>query len=436
MHRLAASTAAVFALFAVASCQLSCNSQLRLLPQFQHLFSHCGCTYSTWSDWEPISTVDVPTSQCPSGKSITEERIQRVVSGGCAEKKETRNICEPELVDQIILSLGLGSSGHHISQAVVPITFSAVRPLLVTNGTLPTAAPSSQLRSTRSTCGVEQICHHVTTPRGKRSAKEELRRPLNRRRRSPGTEPQPLPVNPIPFSIAEHGARYRRQTNCLPNGMQHILFVLDTSGSISVSEFNRVTSVLSELVLFFCNPIKIAVMTFDHEYYVEFCFNCYDNTCGGRFGAMEAVKNIDRNAHRSGTRYTHTAGAAQCVCDFILSPTCGLDPTANCIDVVFLTDGKSNDPNLDVCNEINCLHNRFGVNTYAIGIDDASKPELECISEAVPGQFHLFNFLSFDDFEDTFQQLVDILLAGSLNPNGDPYVCIDPQAGVGIDPCI
>ena len=216
--------------------------------------------------------------------------------------------------------------------------------------------------------------------------------------------------------------------------MQHILFVLDTSGSIPEATFNMVTSVLSNLVLFFCNPIKISVMTFDHEYYVEFCFNCYDNTCAGRLAARTAMTNIDYDFNRSGTRYTHTGGAAQCVCDFMLDLTCGLPPTANCIDVIFLTDGRSNDPNRNVCQDIRCLHNRFGVTTYAIGIANALQSELECISDADPGEYHLFNFDTFDQFNATFHQLVDVLLSGAVSPSGEPYVCIGTQ-GVGTQAC-
>ena len=268
---------------------------------------------------------------------------------------------------------------------------------------------------------------------GKRSVLEEKRRPnLRKLRRS--ASPAPLAVDPIPFNIAQHGARYRRQTTCLPNGMQHILFVLDTSGSIAESTFNHVTSTLSGLLAFFCNPIKVAVMTFDHEYYVEFCFNCYDNTCLGRIGASAAMANIDYGFNRAGTRYTHTGGATQCVCDFMLTQTCGLDPTANCIDVVYLTDGRSNDPNRNVCDDISCLHNRFGVTTYAIGVENAVQSELDCITDADPGEYHLFNFDTFDEFFVAFDELVTILASGAVNPNGDPYVCIGTQ-GVGIEAC-
>ena len=268
-----------------------------------------------------------------------------------------------------------------------------------------------------------------------------MKRPHINKRRSL-SEPEPLPVDPTPFNVLEHGARYRRQqeNECLPNGMRHILFILDTSGSIRETNFNRITAALSTLVLLFCRPIKIAVMTFDHEYFVEFCFNCFENTCTGRYDAGVAIRSINYTRYDgTGTRWTHTAGAAQCVCNFMLSETCGLSLTANCIDVVFITDGRSNDPNHDVCSEIRCLHNRFGVNTFAIGIGYVNITELECIvnHDIGPGQFHLFNFLSFNEFHNKMQEMIHRLMIPASS-DSDPYTCIDPEvSGGGTDevPC-
>ena len=45
-------------------------------------------------------------------------------------------------------------------------------------------------------------------------------------------------VDTKPFNVVERGARYRRQEDC---EYQHILFVLDTSGSITGETFNNVT---------------------------------------------------------------------------------------------------------------------------------------------------------------------------------------------------
>ena len=92
MHRLAASAAVALAWLTVATCHLSCNSQLRLLPAFAHLFTHCDCSYSEWTEWVPISSTPVPRSQCSSGRALTEERRQRVLSGENFDESRDENV--------------------------------------------------------------------------------------------------------------------------------------------------------------------------------------------------------------------------------------------------------------------------------------------------------------------------------------------------------
>ena len=86
--------------------------------------------------------------------------------------------------------------------------------------------------------------------------------------------------------------------------------------------FNRVTSLFGQLPHYFCKPIKIAVMTFDHEYFVKFCFDKFENTEAGRMKAGEAISYIPyiRKGQENETRWTHTAGAARCACDYMLTP--------------------------------------------------------------------------------------------------------------------
>ena len=210
---------------------------------------------------------------------------------------------------------------------------------------------------------------------------------------------------------------------------RYILFVLDSSGSIGVTDFNRTIALLSQLVPLFCYPIKIAVMTFDHEYFVEFCFDEYDNTALGRILAGDAISNIQyiREGQGSSVRWTHTAGAAQCVCNYMLTGVCGLPVSTGCIDVVFLTDGQSNDPTLQICKEIRCLHDRRGVNVFAIGIGNFFMRELQCISDDDLGldDYHVFDFLSFNEFEEEFNTLLHLLLTSATN-GPDAYKCVIP----------
>ena len=71
---------------------------------------------------------------------------------------------EPELVDQLILTLGLGSSGHHIlSPAGSPGDTVSV----ITSAILPSPPLNLTQRFTRSDCDdSQQVCHHLTNPRG------------------------------------------------------------------------------------------------------------------------------------------------------------------------------------------------------------------------------------------------------------------------------
>ena len=252
-----------------------------------------------------------------------------------------------------------------------------------------------------------------------------MERPSTNRHQSTA-EHKPLQIDPIPFNVLEHGPRYRQQNiNCKANDTQYILFVLDISGSIDEAAFNNVTEFLSRLVPFFCKEIKVAVMTFNHNYYVEFCFDCFNNTCDGRNATSEAIKNIRYHGGR-----THTAGAVKCVCDFMLSDSCGFDQDAKCIDVVFLTDGKSNDPSSEVCAEVQCLHDHsiFNINTYAIGItDDVNLSELECItnlSYEYSGNVddNILIFGTVEEFKQTLDEIIYVL--GHPEPGNNPHSCI------------
>ena len=186
------------------------------------------------------------------------------------------------------------------------------------------------------------------------------------------------------------------------------------------------TGLLAQLTPLFCKKLKIAMMTFDHEYFVEFCFDEFSNTDEGRVGASIAISSTPyiRPGQGSGTRWTHTAGAAQCACRYMLTPTCGLtDPAADCINVVFITDGQANDPTLDVCNEIRCLHNRRGVDTFAIGIGNRNQLQLGCMREndLQLDEYHLFNFETFTELQEQF----DLIIKKLTDPTNTEYMCVD-----------
>ena len=215
-------------------------------------------------------------------------------------------------------------------------------------------------------------------------------------------------MDPIPFDWFEHGPRLRsrRQTTCGDQSTQNVLFVLDTSGSIGPDQFDRMKVALGRLPALFCRQVKLALITFNHYINLEFCFNCFENT-----GVTDAIANV---IYRGGS--TYTGATARCVCDEILRRSCGISAQPECLDVVFITDGKSNDPSLEICEEIRCLHNRLGVDTYAIGINRGqgfvpsyNRTELDCITN-YSDLTSAFEFESFTAFERAIENIFQRLL--------------------------
>ena len=161
---------------------------------------------------------------------------------------------------------------------------------------------------------------------------------------------------------------------------------------------------------------------------LEFCFDCFENTFDGRRKVSEAINNAKFQGDG-----TNTAGTARCICEEVLQGSCGITADAECLDVVFITDGKSNDPKLEICDEICCLHSRFGVNTYAIGINSGAgftpsynRTELECISN-FSDLTSVFEFDSFESFEASIANIVDRLLDALPQ---DPASCVRRDSSI------
>ena len=205
-----------------------------------------------------------------------------------------------------------------------------------------------------------------------------------------------LEIEPVAFDIHKHGHRYRRTTQCQ---VEHVLFLLDTSGSIGEHDFKRLTRTLGDLVPLFCKSIEIAAMTFSHEHYLEFCFNEFDNDCAGRLAARRAIRHIP---YRRGN--THTAEAVQCAFDNILTPRCGLAPEDECVIIVFFTDGRSNGKG-SVCKVVEQLKQQRKFESISVGIGGATnEEELRCLASDA-NSTNRFQFPSFDGFVENLSKI-------------------------------
>ena len=275
---------------------------------------------------------------------------------------------------------------------------------------------------------------------GPRSNEDKIKPAIKQRQSK--TEPKPLPIDPFPFNFADHHTRYRRHSqyeHCdATDSVRYVLFMLDTSASIDQKDFKNMTRSLSKLVRHFCRPTKIAVLVFNHRQYLEFCFNCFDNNCTERKAAEMAIKNI---RYRAGL--TYTASATQCACEAILTPSCGFsNDTGACLDVIYITDGQSNDPHLDICRTVECLHDQSNadVKVYAFGIgNDINRHELQCITGS--GNYNswgnsIFRVPTFQSFFEIIERLSQLLdnpaenqeILYAIQPNG--HVCLTTNTAV------
>ena len=230
------------------------------------------------------------------------------------------------------------------------------------------------------------------------------------------------------FDWEEHSHRFRRQIRqCGSDDVQHVLFVLDSSGSIGPTDYNRMKTAVAELTTLFCKKVKFALMTFSSDIHLDFCFNCFQNTFSGRVDASNAIK-----AANYQHQWTYTGETVKCICDEVLRPSCGITSSPDCLDVVLITDGRSNGGR-EVCDEIRCLHGRLGVNTYAIGIGNGvDQAELDCIADG-SDRLSAFQFDDFVDFETAIRK-VGNRLANTISTS--PLSCaatngrIDPTGGI------
>ena len=219
--------------------------------------------------------------------------------------------------------------------------------------------------------------------------------------------------DPIPFDWNIHGShfRYRRQTRCSNDDTQHVLFVLDSSGSVGKKNFKDMKNAVATLVPLFCRKIKTALISFSSDINLEYCFNCFNNSGFGRGAAAEKIRNA---TYLGGC--THTGATAKCICNDILNTSCGIE-TTECLDVVIITDGHSNDPNRQLCQEIECLHKKVGITTYAIGIGgNTNRNELECIAHNTD-DFGRFEYKTFKQFNDSINEVHELV----KNPQTNNY---------------
>ena len=265
---------------------------------------------------------------------------------------------------------------------------------------------------------------------GKRSVEEESPNEYLQTNLQSLAEETDIPV--LPFNMEEvvgsiH-ARRRRQV-CPDSGTQpaqdhirYVLFIMDTSGSIGNANFQDVKEILANLSSTLCDNLRVALLTYSHDFNLEFCFKCYNNR-NDIFGA------IMNTVYRGGL--THSTAATRCACQTMLTTECGLPYgtyTPN-IDVVYLTDGRHNGrcTGTTLADELDCFHSdtRLNINTYAIGIGRASLDSVNAMAKVRdPDDAHVFNVDTFADLKVLFALISDLLSTDSNSDGVPDFSCI------------
>ena len=171
---------------------------------------------------------------------------------------------------------------------------------------------------------------------------------------------------------------------------RYVLFIMDTSGSIGPTDFHAAKQAVAVIANSLCGYIKVALMSFSHRRYLDFCFDCYPDEGQPRTAIRNAIMNT---TYRGGS--THTADAIKCACEHMLSPACGNPRLTNNIDVVILTDGMNNGPCQSKLLEVSkCLKNVDTINIFAIAI---GRGTAETVANLVkrPDYTHIFQVKDF-----------------------------------------
>ena len=92
----------------------------------------------------------------------------------------------------------------------------------------------------------------------------------------------------------DHPHERRRRQACPNTDTRQVLFVVDTSGSIGESTFNKVRDLLASISENLCDHLRVAMITYSHNINLEFCFKCHTD----RRDIFSAIRRV---RYRGGT---------------------------------------------------------------------------------------------------------------------------------------
>lgn len=190
---------------------------------------------------------------------------------------------------------------------------------------------------------------------------------------------------------------------------RYILFILDSSGSIGETNFNKMKEILSKLLPLFCKENKFAVMSYGAKIERNICFSC-DQGKEHNLKFSRALKSI--KYHKGA--FTRSGDAIMCACNYMLTKGCGYENEADSItDVIFITDGHYNKGE-NPCFAARCFTEKVNVVSIAIG-NSVDYDELGCIEGDNRPASHIFNVHNIKGLETLYNSTFDLLFKGGTN---------------------
>ena len=158
--------------------------------------------------------------------------------------------------------------------------------------------------------------------------------------------------------------RVRRE---LPPANRSVLFVVDSSGSISRDEFKKVTSLLAEIAKHLCGEVAVGMLTYSTHIRLHFCPTCLRYTGITEAQYRERVADWIRGVQYHG-HFTLTGEVVQCLKDHVMTDVDCVFSQTKPTHIVFFTDGLDNG-----CQNVNraakeLVSRHTNAEIYAIGI--------------------------------------------------------------------
>ncbi|XP_053401477.1 uncharacterized protein LOC123550590 isoform X2 [Mercenaria mercenaria] len=208
-------------------------------------------------------------------------------------------------------------------------------------------------------------------------------------------------TTPIPTTLA---------AGCNGTEPADIVFILDASGSVGATNFNKMLEFVKKLVDGFpVGPTEthIGLITFDSKTYLQFHLNKY-------MDKASIKKAVTSTRYTSGT--THTSDAIKYARQTAFSTQNGMRPNAAKIAII-VTDGQSN--NAAATASEAALLRKNGITVFSIGVGSGAKrSELNAMATD-PDATHVFtvtNFASLDNIKGSLSKKTCEVKATTLPP--------------------